>query len=288
MNKSISHQSLRTNLEIALCTVVGVTSGSLVTSCILAGESLHAYELRSEPPHYPWSHNGIFSSLDHASIRRGYQVYKEVCSACHSLKGVSYRQLVNVSHTIKQAKAEAASVEIEDGPDAQGEMFMRPGKLSDKLPKPYKNDQAAKAANNAALPPDLTFIALAREHGLDYIYSLLTGYEEPPEGLKLDENVHYNPFMGGGKISMQAPLYDDIIEYEDGTPSSLSQLAKDVCTFLMWTSQMEHDERKFLALKTILVMPILFLIVGNAKRVKWSSIKTRKISFFTPPSKYTD
>lgn len=273
----------------ALVTITAISSGVAGgTALLLLQDPLHAFELLAEPPSYPWSHNGIFSSLDHASIRRGYQVYKEVCSACHSVKWISYRQLVDVSHTVKQAKAEAQSIQVEDGPNDKGDMFMRPGKLSDKLPMPFKNNEAAKAANNGALPPDLTFMALARSHGANYIFSLLTGYEDPPEGVKLDENIHYNPFMAGGKIAMQAPLYDDIIEYEDGTPATLSQLAKDVCTFLTWTSQMEHDDRKFLALKTGLILPIILAVVFHYKRVKWSSVKSRKLHFYQPPRKYSD
>merc|ERR1711976_992816 len=125
-------------------------------------------------------HSGLIDSLDHASVRRGYQVYKQVCAACHSLRYMAYRNLVGVSHTEAEAKAEAEEVQVQDGPDETGEMFMRPGKLSDYFPKPFANDAAAAAANNGAIPPDLSYIVLARHGNEDYIYHLLNGYCDPP------------------------------------------------------------------------------------------------------------
>merc|ERR1719330_116594 len=198
------------------------------------------------PPSLPWSHSGNFSSLDHASMRRGYQVYKQVCAACHSLRFIAYRNLVGVSHTELEAKAEAEEVQVQDGPDESGEMFMRPGKLSDYFPKPFANDAAAAAANNGAIPPDLSFIALARHGGEDYIYSLLNGYCDPPAGIELREGQAFNPYFPGGALSMSPPIYNEIIEFEDGTPATQSQIAKDVATFLVWGASPEHDVRKTL------------------------------------------
>ena len=188
-------------------------------------------------------------SLDHESVRRGYQVYKQVCSACHSMRYLAYRNLVDIAYTEDEAKAEASEIQVLDGPDENGEMFERPGKLSDYFPKPYPNDAAAAAANNGAIPPDLSYIALARHGGEDYIYHLLTSYCDPPAGVELREGQHFNPYFQGGAIGMAPPLYNEVIEYEDGTPATQSQLAKDVCTFLVWAGSPEHDMRKKIGLK---------------------------------------
>merc|ERR1712168_1587050 len=233
------------------------------------------------PPHLNWSHSGWFDSLDHASIRRGYQVYKQVCAACHSMRFLAFRNLVGVSHTEAEAKELAEEVQIPDGPNQEGEMFERPGKLSDYFPKPFANDAAAAAAHGGAIPPDLSFITLARHGGEDYIYHLLNGYCDPPAGIDLREGEHFNPYYPGGVIGMAAPLYNEIIEYDDGTPATLSQLSKDVCTFLTWTASPEHDMRKKMAIKGLGMLSILAGISYYVKRHKWSLIKSRKI-LYTP------
>jgi len=238
-------------------------------------------DLTLHPPHLAWSHSGPMDSLDHASIRRGYQVYKQVCAACHSLRYLAYRNLVGVSHTEAEAKAEAEESQCLDGPDESGEMFMRPGKLSDYFPKPFPNDAAAAAANNGAIPPDLSYIVLARHGGEDYIYHLLNGYCDPPAGIELREGQNFNPYFPGGAIGMGAPIYNEIIEYDDGTPATQSQLAKDVCTFLTWTASPEHDMRKKMAIKALSIMALLGGFSYYLKRHKWSVIKSRKI-FYTP------
>jgi len=246
---------------------------------VALNQSVKAGELVLHPPKYPWSHAGYVDSLDHASVRRGYEVYKQVCAACHSLQFVAYRHLVGVSHTEEEMKAEAEEVQVPDGPDDTGAMFMRPGKLSDYFQKPYKNDEEGKAANNGAMPPDLSFMVYARHGGEDYIFSLLTGFCDPPAGITPDEGQHYNPYFPGGLIGMAPPLYNEIIEYTDGTPATMSQLAKDVCTFLRWTSEPEHDERKRLFIKTVTLGIPLILGCLAWKRHVWSSIKSRKIVF---------
>ena len=152
-----------------------------------------------------WSFKGLFGKFDRGELQRGYQVYTEVCSSCHSMKYVSYRNLAEKGgpeFTEAQAKAIAASFEVTDGPNADGEMFTRPGKLSDKFVMPYDNVKAAQAANGGAYPPDMSVLVKARSGGADYIYSLLQGYEDPPIGMTLDEGVHYNKFMYGNKIKM--------------------------------------------------------------------------------------
>lgn len=152
------------------------------------------------PPSYPWSHQGKYNSFDSASLRRGFEVYRQVCSTCHSLEYIHYRNLIGNTHTEEQAKALAQSIEVSDGPDDNGEMFDRPGKLADALPKPYANDEAGRAANNGALPPDLSLITKARPHGEDYIFALLTGYSEPPAGFALRPGLYYNRYFAGGAL----------------------------------------------------------------------------------------
>ncbi|XP_064598887.1 cytochrome c1, heme protein, mitochondrial-like [Liolophura sinensis] len=238
-----------------------------------------AAELLLHPPKYPWSHRGVFSSLDHASIRRGYQVYKQVCSACHSMEYLCYRNLIGVSHTEEEAKAEAAEVMVTDGPDEEGKMFQRPGKLSDRFPDPYPNPEAARAANEGALPPDLSYITLARHGGEDYVFSLLTGYTDAPAGTNLREGLYYNPYFPGGAIAMAQALYNEIIEYEDGTPATQSQLSKDVCTFLRWAGEPEHDTRKRLGLKALFLFTLLLGTAYYFKRHKWTVIKSRQLAY---------
>lgn len=228
---------------------------------------------------YGFDYKGNFSSYDYASVRRGYQVYKEVCSTCHSLEGIAFRNLVNVTHTEAEMKDLAAEIEVEDGPNDEGEMFDRPAKLSDKLPKPYANDEAGRAANNGALPPDLTLMTKARHGGADYMFALLTGYVEPPAGKVMLPGLHYNPYFAGGAIAMEKQLNDGQLEYEDGTPATASQLAKDVSVFLAWAAEPEHDERKLAGTKWMITLGFLTLITGYYKRYKWNVLKTRKINY---------
>lgn len=241
----------------------------------LSDEGLHA-------PAYPWPHNGVLDSFDHASIRRGYQVYREVCAACHSLDRIAWRNLVGVSHTADEARAMAEEVEYTDGPNAEGEMFERPGKLADYMPAPYPNEEAARASNGGAYPPDLSLIVKARHGGADYIFSLLTGYIDPPAGVEIRDGMNYNPFFPGGAISMARVLFDGVVEYEDGTPATTSQMAKDVTCFLAWAAEPEHDERKKTGIKAVIIFSTLFALSLYVKRFKWNAIKNRKI-VYTPP-----
>lgn len=261
-----------------------ITTGGILTTSALGlvyalENSLKASHDAAHVTKYPWSHCGPISSLDIASVKRGYQVYKQVCSACHSMKFVAYREFVGAFMTEEEAKAEAAEVMVTDGPDSEGKMFERPGKLSDYIPKPYSNEEAARHANNGAYPPDLTNITLARDDQEDYVFSLLTGYTDPPAGVVLGEGQHYNPYFVGGAIGMAPPLYNEAIEYDDGTPATKSQLAKDVCTFLVWAGQPEHDVRKKLLIKMIFYTVVSGLACWVWKRNVWSSLKARKITY---------
>ena len=224
-----------------------------------------------------WTFKGLFGKFDRASLQRGYQVYTEVCAACHSMKYLSYRNLSEKGgpeFSVAQAKAIAASFEVTDGPNADGDMFQRPGKLSDKFVMPYENVKAAEAANGGAYPPDMSVLVKARGGGVDYIYSLLQGYEEAPSGITLDDGVHYNKYMYGNKIKMSAPLSDDIIEYSDGTKATVEQMSKDVTTFLMWAAEPSLEARHQMGFKAIIYLIILTILVYFSMKRIWSRVKS--------------
>ncbi len=225
-----------------------------------------------------WSFKGLFGKFDRGSLQRGYQVYTEVCSSCHSMKYLSYRNLAEKGgpeFTIEQAKAIAASFEVKDGPNADGDMFTRPGKLSDKFVSPYPNDQAATAANGGAYPPDMSVLVKARSGGADYIYSLLVGYEDPPEGITLDDGVYYNKYMAGNKIKMSNPLSDGIVEYSDGTEATIDQMSRDVVTFLSWAAEPHMEARHKTGFRAIIYLIIITIFVYFAMKKIWSRVETK-------------
>ncbi|KAF7370842.1 Cytochrome c domain-containing protein [Mycena sanguinolenta] len=281
------------NSRITLVSVSLLTAGSVAWYTHLYGSlpflgEAHASLLSDEglhPPNYPWPHSGLIDTFDHASIRRGYQVYREVCAACHSLDRIAWRNLVGISHTADEARAMAEEVEYQDGPNDEGEMFMRPGKLADYMPAPYPNEEAARAGNAGALPPDLSLIVKARHAGANYVYALITGYVDPPAGVEVREGMNYNPFFPGGAIGMARVLFDGLVEYEDGTPATTSQMAKDVVTFLHWAAEPEHDDRKKNGIKAVILFSTLTLISLYVKRFKWTPIKNRKIIYDPPVDK---
>ena len=224
-----------------------------------------------------WSFKGLFGKFDRGSLQRGYQVYSEVCSSCHSMKYLSYRNLAEKGgpeFSLDQAKAIAASFEVTDGPNDDGDMFTRPGKLSDKFVMPYENVKAAQAANGGAYPPDMSVLVKARGDGVDYIYSLLQGYEDPPAGVTLDEGVYYNKYMYGNKIKMANQLSDGLVEYSDGTKSTIEQMSKDVTTFLMWSAEPHLEARHQMGFKVIIYLSILTILVYFSMKRIWSRIKS--------------
>ncbi len=230
---------------------------------------------QTDPIKVNWSFKGLTGKFDRASLQRGFQVYKEVCSSCHSMQYLSYRNLGEPGgpeFSLAEVKAIAASVEIEDGPDSQGEMFTRAGRPSDKFKSPYPNVNASIAANGGAYPPDMSVLVKARPGGSNYIYSVLVGYEEPPAGMQLDDGVYYNKYMIGNKIKMSAPLLDGIIEYSDGTEASVDQMAKDVTTFLSWAAEPELEERHRTGIKVIIYLILLTILVYLSMKKIWSRI----------------
>ena len=245
----------------------------LFTACFSTSYSAEKVEyLKTD-----WSFKGLFGKFDRGALQRGYQVYTEVCSSCHSMKYLSYRNLAEKGgpeFTEAQAKAIAASFEVTDGPNADGEMFTRPGKLSDKFVMPYENVKAAQAANGGAYPPDMSVLVKARGGGANYIYSLLQGYEDPPLGITLDEGVHYNKYMYGNKIKISNPLSEGLVEYSDGTNASVEQMSKDVTTFLMWTAEPHLEARHQMGFKAIVYLIILTILVYFSMKRIWSRIET--------------
>ena len=236
--------------------------------------SLNSAE-QNDPIKVNWSFKGLTGKFDRAALQRGFQVYKEVCSSCHSMQYLSYRNLGESGgpeFSEAEVKAIASSIEIEDGPDSQGEMFTRPGRPSDKFKSPYPNVNASIAANGGAYPPDMSVLVKARPGGSDYVYSVLVGYEEPPAGVVLDDGVYYNKYMIGNKIKMSAPLLDGIIEYTDGTDSTVDQMAKDVTTFLSWAAEPELEERHRTGVKVILYLVLLTILVYLSMKKIWSRI----------------
>ena len=273
-SSSSSQASSNNNRGYAAGAALGALSvAALSTTVASADEAEHGLHL----PQYSWPHDGLFDSYDHASIRRGHQVYQQVCAACHSLNQICYRNLVDVAYTEQEVKTMAEEIEITDGPDDTGEMFERPGKLSDRLPSPYANEEGARYANNGAYPPDLSLITKARHDGINYVFALLLGYRDAPAGIEIRDGLYYNPYFPGGAIAMPKMLVDGGVEYDDGTIATETQMAKDVTTFLAWAAEPEHDDRKLMGAKWMFAMALLTVTAVYQKRYIWSQLKSRRV-----------
>jgi len=247
----------------------------LVLALILSTINPASSAEMTDPIKVNWSFKGLTGKFDRASLQRGFQVYKEVCSSCHSMQYLSYRNLGEPGgpeFSIAEVKAIAASVEVKDGPDSQGEMFERPGRPSDKFVSPYPNVNASMAANGGAYPPDMSVLVKARPGGANYIYSVLMGYEDAPQGFILDEGVYYNKYMSGKKIKMSSPLSDEIVEYTDGTKATVDQMAKDVTTFLSWAAEPELEARHKTGVKVLIYLILLTTLVYLSMKRIWSRI----------------
>jgi ubiquinol-cytochrome c reductase cytochrome c1 subunit len=223
-----------------------------------------------EPIAVGWQHDGMFGTFDRAAAQRGFQVYREVCSACHGLTHVAFRNLVDLGFNEEQVQALAAEYTIEDGPNDQGEMFERPAVPADPIPPPYPNPQAARVANGGALPPELSLITKARANGSDYVYSLMVGYEEPPAEAEAPEGMYYNAYFPGHWIAMPPPLSEGLVSYGDGTEASVEQMALDVATFLTWAGEPTLEQRKQSGLKVMLFLIVLTGLCYATMRKVWA------------------
>ncbi len=250
---------------------IGAAAAAILASVAMAGSALAAGET-PKPPSQHWSFSGMFGTYDRAALQRGFQVYKEVCSACHSARLLSYRNLAALGFSEDEVKAIAAGYEVTDGPNDQGEMFKRPARPSDRFVSPFPNEEAARAANNGANPPDLSLITKARVGGADYLYALLTGYATPPAGVTVPPGMNYNTYFPGHMIAMAAPLSDGAVTYADNTKATPAQMAHDVSTFLTWAAEPEMEARKRTGIKVILFLIVLSGLLYAVKRKVWKGI----------------
>jgi ubiquinol-cytochrome c reductase cytochrome c1 subunit len=224
-------------------------------------------------PKQVWSFDGPFGTYDRAAAQRGYQVYDEVCSRCHAMNQLHYRDLVGLGYNEEEVKAIAAQKQVGDGPNDQGEMFQRPGRPYDKFVAPFANDNLARVALNGALPPDLSLIIKAREGGADYLVALLLGYKDkPPAGVTLSDNMMYNDYFPGHQLGMPPPLSGDDVKYGDGTKPTLRQEAIDVATFLTWAAEPTMEERKRTGAKVIIFLLAMTGVLYAAKRQVWAKV----------------
>ena len=226
------------------------------------------------PKEIGWPFEGVFGTFDRQAAQRGYQVYKEVCASCHSMTLKSFRNLQEIGFSEAEAKTIAASYTIKDGPNDAGEMFDRPGRLSDHFVSPYPNEKAARAANGGAFPPDQSLLVKARHDGANYIYSILTGYDQAkPADMTMATGMNYNPYFPGMQIAMPKPLQDGQVTYADGTKATTDQMARDVVVFLQWAAEPEMEQRKQMGIKVLLFLAVMTGLFYVAKKRIWSQVK---------------
>jgi ubiquinol-cytochrome c reductase cytochrome c1 subunit len=255
-----------------------MTSGRLVSAAatLVLGLSLsepaQAAEGAVAPIQRSWSFDGPFGSFDRAAAQRGFQVYREVCSLCHGLDHVAFRNLADLGFSEDQVSSLAAEYQVTDGPDDTGETFERPATPADQIPPPFPNEQAARAAQGGALPPELSLITKARADGSNYVYSLLVGYQDPPADAEAREGMYYNLYFPGNWIAMPPPLSPDMVQYADGTSASIEQMAADVTVFLTWASEPTLEARKQMGLKVVLFLIVLTGLLFATKRKIWAEV----------------
>lgn len=273
-----------TSLTRRAITAVAALAGALGLAAATAAPALGQDADMLEPNHYEWDFAGPFGTFDRAALQRGYQVYREVCSSCHGMKFMAFRNLGQEGGPFfdeefenpndnPRIKALAAEFMVEDGPDDSGSMFERPGRPSDPFPEPFPNEQFARLANGGALPPDLSVIVKAREGGPDYVRSILTGYLTPPSDVELATGMQYNPWFRGGQIRMPPPLPDNRVTFEDGTEATNDQMAADVVEFLAWAADPHTEERKRLGFIVIAYLAVLTVLLWFAYKRLWRNVK---------------
>jgi len=259
------------NLDPSLRRLIGAAV-LVVPALLTTSESALAAAEAPTPPEQNWPFDGIFGHFDIAATQRGLQVYAEVCRSCHSLDYVHYRDLRQIGYSEEEVEAFAAQWEVEAGPNEEGEMYMRPAEPRDRFVAPFPNEQAAEAANNGVMPPDLSLMYKARPDGADYIYGLLTGYAEAPEGFEMPVGTYYNKYFPGHRIAMPQPLFDGMVEYADGTEATVEQMSRDLTNFLAWTAEPKLEHRKATGISVMLFMIVLTGLFYATKRKVWSKL----------------
>lgn len=254
--------AVATKTILRIVALAGLMLGSGAVPAIAVTEA-------PEPPEQDWPFEGIFGSFDEAAVQRGLQVYTEVCAVCHSLKYVHYRDLRQIGYSEDQVAAYAGQFEVEDGPDETGEMFVRPAEARDPFVSPYPNERAAAAANGVA-PPDLSLMFKARADGADYIYGVLMGYVDAPEGVEMSPGTYYNLYFSGHAIAMPQVLFDGSVEYAHGPEATEEQMARDVVNFLAWAAEPKLEQRKATGIAAILFLLVLTGLLYATKRKIWA------------------
>lgn len=252
-----------------------VLSSLAAVGCLLGIAAASAPALAAEGTALPegeWSHKGIFGTFDRAAAQRGFKVFEQVCSSCHSAKYLHFRNLTDLGFSQEEVKAIAAKHQVEDGPDDNGEMFMRDAEAKDSFPAPFPNEAAARVANGGALPPDLSLMVKARLGEENYVRALMLGYEDAPVDFKLPVGKYYNAYFPGHSIGMPPPLAEGLVEYDDGTEATPEQMADDVTTFLAWVAEPKMEERKQTGIKAILFLLVLTGVFILAKRRIWAKL----------------
>ena len=255
--------------ELLICLFIGLTS-------VTQSADVKATTETHKPDKQPWHFNGPFGTYDRAELRRGLQVHREVCAVCHSMKHLRYEKLKALGFTEKDIKSIAAAYEVPRGHDDEGKIIMEKALPKDFFANPYPSENAARAANNGALPVDLSLVIKARHHGPDYVYALLTGYTDPPKGFHLSDGMHYNQAFPGHQIAMPAPLSPDQISYPDGTKATVKQMAHDVSAFLAWASEPEMEERKHMGVMVILFLLLFIGLMYVLMCRTWKDVKELK------------
>ncbi|MBL8658435.1 MAG: cytochrome c1 [Rhodospirillales bacterium] len=229
-------------------------------------------------PQQLWSFAGILGKYDDAALRRGFLVYMDACSGCHSLRHVAYRDLsaLGVGFGPEDIKALAAQFKVEDGPDEEGKMFRRPALPADRIVSRFPNKQAAQHANRGMYPPDLSLITKARRDGTNYLFAFLTGFEEPPADAEVTPGMHYNRYAPGQQTGMEGVLSEDLVEYDDGTQASVPQMASDVTSFLAWAADPHREIRHSIGVRVVIFLLLLTLMLYALKREVWAHLHERK------------
>ena len=259
--------------RLGLPTVIGLCCWISLWITLGQAAGNHGDTAAKTPSKNSWSFNGPFGVFDRAALQRGFQVYKEVCSTCHSLEHMRYEKLQALGFSKAEIKAIAASVEIPGPLNDEGEPTRKPADPGDYFAKPYPNEKAARAANNGGYPVDLSLIIKARKYGADYLFALLRGFVKAPSTFHLMPGMYYNPYFEGHQIAMAPPLAEGIVSYSDGTPATIEQMAHDVTNFLAWASEPEMEERKRLGVKVLIFLSFFTLLLFILMRRTWHGIK---------------